>query len=181
MKFNALPLKGAFRVELEFHGDRRGRFARTFCAEEFARAGLETQWLQMNTSLTAAVGTVRGIHFQRVPHKETKLIRCVRGAVWDVAVDLREGSETFGHWASLELTAENGQMMYLPEGFGHGFQCLVEGSELVYLHSANYAPDHEGGVSHSDPSLAIDWPLPVCGVSPRDSGLPLLHEIDPIV
>lgn len=180
MNFQALPLNGCFRIELEYQADSRGRFARTFCVEEFAAAGLETRWLQINCSVTARAATVRGIHFQRAPHKESKLIRCVRGAVWDVAVDLREGSSAFGQWVAVELSAHNGQMMYIPEGFGHGFQCLVDDSELVYLHSAVYAPGSEGGVRHSDPTLAIGWPMPVGEVSSRDMDLPLLDEVDPI-
>ena len=180
MKFHALPLDGCFRVELEYYADSRGRFARTFCIAEFAAVGLATRWLQMNSSVTARAGAVRGIHFQRSPYREIKLIRCVRGSVWDVAVDLREGSRTFGKWAAVELSAGNGQMMYVPEGFGHGFQCLADDSELVYLHSAVYAPGSEGGVRHSDPTLAIAWPMPIGEVSPRDMDLPLLDEVDPI-
>lgn len=180
MIFSPLALDGCFRIDLEFREDARGRFARTFCAEEFRRAGLNAVWPQMNSSLTRRRGTVRGLHFQRAPRAEIKLVRCMRGAVWDMAVDLRAGSASFGQSVGLELSAENGAMIYIPQGFAHGFQALSDDAELLYFHSEVYSPDHEGAVSPEDAALGLAWPLPVTGLSARDSGAPTLDMLEPL-
>jgi dTDP-4-dehydrorhamnose 3,5-epimerase len=154
--------------------DARGSFGRLFCDHELAVCFGARHVVQINHSRTTHVGAVRGMHYQRAPHAEMKLVRCLRGAVWDVAVDLRQGSATFLRWHAQELSAENDAMLIIPEGFAHGFQVLEEDSELLYLHTAHYAPDAEGGVSCLDPRLQISWPLPVRDLSARDERHPLL-------
>lgn len=180
MIFHPLILKGAFRITLDPQGDERGFFARLFCKEEFHAHGLVPVVVQMNTSFSREAGTVRGLHFQRAPANESKVVRCLRGALNDVIVDLRAGSPQFGQWQSMVLTAENRDMIYVPPGFAHGFQTLLPDTELLYLHGAAYSPDHEGGVAHDDPDLGIDWTLPVINLSPRDAALPRLRELEPL-
>jgi dTDP-4-dehydrorhamnose 3,5-epimerase len=180
MIFTPLPLAGAFRIDLDRREDARGFFARLFCTEEFADHGLTTNWLQCNTSFSWAEGTLRGLHFQRPPMSEVKMVRCLKGAIFDVMVDLRAGSPSFGQWTALELTAENRSMAYIPEGFAHGFQTLSPETELLYFHSQVYSPAHEGGLWHSDPNLAIPWPRPVADLSPRDAAHPGLDKLEPI-
>lgn len=172
MNFIATPLAGSFIVELEQFRDDRGCFARTFCQREFARIGFDGKIVQINHSLTRKPGTVRGMHYQRPPESEIKIIRCVAGAVFDVMVDLRAGSPTFLQWHGVELSAENLKMVFIPEGFAHGFQALTGGVELIYHHSAFYSPAHEGGVRHDDPALGIRWPLPATDLSARDRMFP---------
>jgi dTDP-4-dehydrorhamnose 3,5-epimerase len=176
MIFTPLPLAGAFRIDLDRREDARGFFARLFCAEEFADHGLTTTWLQCNTSFSQAEGTLRGLHFQRPPMSEAKMVRCLKGAIFDVIVDLRPGSPSFGQWTALELTAENRSMAYVPEGFAHGFQVLEKESELLYLHSEQYSPQQEDGLSPLDPRLSIPWPLPIAEMSDRDRGFPILTD-----
>jgi dTDP-4-dehydrorhamnose 3,5-epimerase len=180
MIFTELPLTGAFRIDLERRQDDRGFFARMFCAREFAAARLPTAWVQMNDSFSARAGTLRGLHFQRPPMAEAKLVRCLKGAVFDVIVDLRRGSATFGRWTSLHLDEENRAMIFIPPGFAHGFQTLRPDTELLYLHSEFHSPGHEGGLAHDDPALAVPWPLPVTGLSPRDAAFPALDAIEPL-
>lgn len=180
MKFTELPLAGAYRVELEPRGDARGFFARLFCAEEFAAHGLATGWVQCNTSFTAAQGTVRGLHFQRPPMAETKLLRCIRGAIFDVIVDLRAGSPTFGRWHGERLDEANRAMICVPEGFAHGFQTLTPDVEMLYFHSAPYSAAHEGGLRWDDARVAVDWPLGVTEMSARDAAFPGLDALEPI-
>lgn len=180
MIFHPLTLRGAFRIALEPRGDERGFFARLFCTEEFRSHGLVPKIAQMNTSFSRAAGTVRGLHFQRAPAAESKVVRCLRGAIRDVIVDLRAGSPQFGKWEAIELIAENRDMVYVPVGFAHGFQTLLPDTELLYLHGAAYSPDHEGGVAHDDPDLGIDWALPVINLSPRDAALPRLRDLEPL-
>lgn len=172
MQFFETSLAGAMRIELDKRGDDRGFFARVFCAEEFAAAGLETRFVQINHSRSAGRGTIRGLHFQRPPHGEVKLMRAVRGAIFDVIVDLRAESPSFGRWEGFELSAEAGTMLYVPEGFAHGFQTLTEEVEVTYPVSAPYAPGAEGGVRWNDPALGIDWPLPAGTVSDKDAAWP---------
>jgi dTDP-4-dehydrorhamnose 3,5-epimerase len=179
MIFSALNIEGAFRIDLEKQEDQRGFFARLFCAEEFAAEGLEGRWVQMNTSLSYQAGTLRGLHFQRPPMTEVKVVRCLRGAAFDVIVDLRTGSPTYGHWVSIDLTAENRSMVYVPAGFAHGFQALMPNTELLYLHSTPYSSTYEGGLHYDDPELAITWPLPVTEMSPRDAKHPPLKALAP--
>lgn len=180
MKFSPLSMAGAFRVDIEKREDERGFFARTFCAHEFADHGLETAFVQMNTSVTRKAGSVRGMHFQRPPKAEVKFIRCVRGAVFDAIVDLREGSTTFGRWQGTELTGDNRAMLYVPRGFAHGFQTLADDTELFYLHSEFYSPEHEGGLRFDDPDVGIAWPLPITEMSPRDRQHPFLSQVGSI-
>lgn len=180
MIFSPLSLPGVYRIEIEKRGDARGFFARAFCAEEFAAHGLDPNLVQINASFTSMPGTVRGLHFQRPPKAEAKVVKCLRGAILDVAVDLREGSATFGQHVAVELTGENRSMLYLPQGFAHGFQTLAPDTELLYLHSEYYSPEHEGGVHHADPTIGIKWPLEVSEVSERDKGLASLESIEPI-
>ncbi len=180
MIFTPLPLAGAFRIDLDRREDARGFFARLFCAKEFANHGLTTTWVQCNTSLSRTEGTLRGLHFQRPPMAEVKMVRCLKGAIFDVMVDLRAGSSSFGHWTALELTAENRSMAYIPEGFAHGFQTLSPETELLYFHSQVYSPAHECGLRHDDPRLGIQWPRPVADLSSRDAEHPGLDTLEPI-
>lgn len=180
MIFVPLKLPGAFEIAIEPRGDSRGLFARIFCEEEFRAAGLHTRWMQMNLSFSREAGTVRGLHFQRAPAAEVKLVRCLRGRVFDVMVDLRRGSPSYGQHCSLTLDAEARNAAYIPEGFAHGFQTLEPDCELQYFHSAPYAPRHEGGVNACDPALGIEWPLSVTSRSDRDLALLRLHEVDPL-
>jgi len=170
----ALPLPGLHRVERRLLADERGSFNRLFCAEELAAAGWTLPVAQINHSITRQRGSVRGLHYQQLPHAEMKLVSCVRGEVWDVAVDLRAGSPTFLRWHAERLGAADGSAMLIPAGFAHGFQALSDDAELVYCHSAAYAPQAEAGVHVGDPRLAIAWPLPLAGLSPRDAALPRL-------
>jgi len=159
-------------VERQRLGDERGFLSRLFCAEELASAGWDKPVAQINHTWTQARGTVRGLHFQRPPHAEMKLVTCLRGAVWDVGLDLRAGSPTFLQWRAVELSAGNGRAFLIPEGFAHGFQALTDDCELLYLHSAPYATQAEGGLSATDPALGIDWPLPITLRSGRDEHHP---------
>lgn len=174
MKLNNTPLAGLMVADTTRMGDARGSFARLFCARELEAAIGTRRIVQVNQSHTAEPGTVRGMHFQLAPHAEMKLVRCLKGRVWDVALDLRAGSPTFLQWHAEELSPDNARMMVIPEGFAHGFQVLDPDSELLYLHTDFYTPALEGGVRCLDPRIAIDWPLPVIGLSPRDAGHPLL-------
>ncbi|BAX92339.1 dTDP-4-dehydrorhamnose 3,5-epimerase family protein [Mycobacterium shigaense] len=157
------------------HRDARGAFTRLFCAQELQSVLGHRQILQINHSRTSRSGAVRGMHFQYPPHAEMKMIRCLRGRVWDVAVDLRAGSSTFLEWHAQELAQDDAQMLVIPEGFAHGFQVLEPDSELLYLHTASYHPLSEGGVRHDDPRLGIAWPLPAQDLSSRDRAHPLLN------
>lgn len=149
--------------------DERGGFARLFCEQELSSVIGRRKIVQINHSRTEAVGAVRGLHFQHAPNAEMKLVRCLKGKVWDVAVDLRPQSPSYKRWHAQELSAQNAHLMVIPEGFAHGFQVLEAGSELLYLHTAVYKPETEGGVRHDDPALGITWPLPVTDISARDS------------
>lgn len=159
MKFTQLSLPGAYLIELEPIADARGFFARTFCEKEFERHGLRTGLMQCNASWNEKAGTLRGMHFQRAPHAEAKLIRCTQGRIFDVLIDLRPDSPTYTRWEGIELTSENRKMVYVPEGFAHGYQTLTPGSEVFYMTSEFYTPSAEGGVRWDDPAFAIRWPL----------------------
>jgi len=156
--FLETALAGAFVIELERIEDERGYFARTFCAREFREHGLTAEVVQANTSFNRRKGTLRGLHFQAAPHEEAKLVRCTRGAVYDVIVDLRSGSPTFRRWISVELTAESDTMLFVPEGFAHGYQTLEDDTETAYLMTAYYEPSAGRGVRWDDPAFGIDWP-----------------------
>lgn len=177
MIITPLPLKDAFRVELERREDSRGFFSRVYCVQEFRSHGLETNWPQVNMSYSQQKGTLRGFHFQEEPAAETKLVRCVKGAAFDVIVDLRDGSPTFGQWTSVEITDSNRSAVYVPRGFAHGFQTLEPDTELFYFVSASHSPPHEKGFSCMDPTLGITWPLPVTAWSERDRALPSLKDV----
>jgi dTDP-4-dehydrorhamnose 3,5-epimerase len=165
---------GPARVVRQPIGDARGSFARLFCVDELAKAGWSGAVAQANLSITSLRGTVRGMHFQRPPHVETKLVLCVAGAVWDVAVDIRAGSRTrFAHVAA-ELSAENGAAMLIPPGFAHGFQALTDNVQLLYFHSVAHAPGAEGGLDPFDPALALVWPLEPTVISDRDRSWPAI-------
>jgi dTDP-4-dehydrorhamnose 3,5-epimerase len=158
--FEQTRLPGLFVVDLERREDERGYFARAWCANEFAEQGLTNRVVQANVSRNPRAGTLRGMHFQREPHAEAKLVRCTNGAIYDVAVDLRPGSETFKQWLGVELTAENGRALFVPEGFAHGYQTLTADSEVFYQVSEFYTPAAEGGVRWNDPAFGIGWPDP---------------------
>lgn len=169
-----LPMAGLKRVQRQRLGDSRGFLARLFCADELAAAGWTQPIVQINHTFTAKQGTVRGMHFQRPPHAEMKLVSCIRGEVWDVAVDLRVGSPTYLHWHAERLSAQNGCALLIPEGFAHGFQALTDDVELLYCHSAAYAVQAEGGLNPNDPRLGIAWPLAIAELSARDAGHALI-------
>lgn len=168
MKIIPTALAGVSVVNTQTFKDHRGAFARLFCEQELAALIGNRHIIQVNHSRTSAVGAVRGLHFQYAPNAEMKLVRCLRGRVWDVAVDLRSGSPTFLHWHAVELSQDNARMLVIPEGCAHGFQVLESDSELLYLHTAAYVPDMEGGLAYDDPRLDIKWPLSVVDLSARD-------------
>lgn len=176
MKVIATSLPGLKVVETTPSQDSRGAFARWYCERELAEIIGNRRIVQINHSHTVAMGAIRGLHFQKPPHAEMKLVRCIKGRVWDVAVDLRQGSPTYLKWHAEELTPANARMMAIPEGFAHGFQVLEPESELLYLHTAFYAPEFEGGVRFDDPVLDIEWPVPVKDVSARDQSHPLIDQ-----
>ena len=168
MNVRSTALQGVVVVETSPVVDQRGAFARLFCERELATIIGDRHIVQINHSRTSAVGAVRGLHYQRPPHAEMKLVRCLKGRVWDIAVDLRTGSATYLQWHAEELTPSNARMLVIPEGCAHGFQVLEAESELLYLHTAFYIPASEGGLPHYDPRLGILWPLPVADLSERD-------------
>jgi len=172
MLFNKTPLDGAYTIDLDKKGDDRGFFARFFCTEEFKQHGLDQHYVQVNNSLSAYKGTLRGMHYQLAPKAESKLVRCIKGALYDVILDLREGSPTFGQWYGTELTAENRKMMYVPKGFGHGFITLSDDTEALYMVSEFYAPQLERGIRWNDPRFNIQWPIAPKIVSDKDSAHP---------
>jgi dTDP-4-dehydrorhamnose 3,5-epimerase len=165
-----LPLAGAFVLNIEPRQDERGFFARTFCVEEFGRLGLKAEFLQNSMSFNARRGTLRGLHFQTPPHEETKIVRCTRGAAYDVIVDLRADSPTYCRWAAVEISQDNHRMVYIPEGFAHGFKTLADATMIEYQISAIYEPAAVAGVRWDDPSFAIDWPVtPELLIADRDA------------
>jgi dTDP-4-dehydrorhamnose 3,5-epimerase len=176
MLFKKLSLCGAYLIFPEPRRDERGIFSRSFCAQEFAARSLETRFVQANISTNMRAGTVRGMHFQRRPYGEVKVVRCIRGAVFDVIIDVRKKSPTFGKFCSAELNDENGAAMYVPIGFAHGYQALTDGATVHYMVSAFYAPEYEDGIRHSDTSVGIPWPLPIADVSSKDRKLPFLGQ-----
>ena len=179
MVFTQARLAGVYVIDPQPVGDGRGLFMRTFCQREFAAAGLEAVVAQANVSITYAKGTVRGLHFQYPPAAETKLVRCTRGAMLDVVVDLRPESPTYLEHLAVELTGASGRALYVPERFAHGYQALEDDTETAYLMGAFYTPGAEGGLRHDDPRLAIRWPLPVVHVSKKDLDWPLLARVEP--
>lgn len=178
MRFIETPLKGAYTIELEPFSDDRGLFARTYCKRDFEKIGFDKEFVQFNFSLTLTKGTIRGLHYQLPPYSEIKLIKCVRGKVYDVLVDLRESSPTYLKWFGVELSEENMKMVLIPEGFAHGFQTLEDNAQLIYHHTAFYTPGFEKGLRYNDPVLAIEWPLEVSVISEKDKNNPLLSVND---
>lgn len=178
MKFEQTTLQDAVLITLDRRGDERGWFARTFCRDTFAAQGLETEFVQHNGSLSRTRGTLRGMHFQRGAAAEVKLLRCVTGAVIDIIIDLRPESPSYRRWEAFELSAENGRLLYVPRGFAHGFQTLVEACEVSYQISVEYNLTGARGLRYDDPALAIVWPLPVSIMSRRDRSLPTLADIN---
>ena len=178
MKFTPSALKGVWLIELEARSDSRGFLARTYCQREFESHGLNTCWPQCNLTRTLRRGTIRGMHWQAEPKPEVKLVRCSAGAIWDVVVDVRPNSATFGKWESYELTSENGRQLYIPAGFAHGFQCLEDSSEVFYQMGDFYEPELARGLRWNDPDVRIEWPLNNTEVSARDAELPLLAKLE---
>src|SRR5579875_1215431 len=176
MKFVPTPLHGAHTIELEKRGDDRGFFARMFCRTEFGDAKLVPDFVQVNNSLSARKGTLRGLHYQLAPSAEVKVIRCVRGALWDAIIDLRPDSPSFGKWFGAELTAENRTMMYSPRGFAHAILTLADDTEALYLVSSYYAPRDERGVRYNDPKFGVEWPIEPAEISEKDRNWP---DFDP--
>jgi dTDP-4-dehydrorhamnose 3,5-epimerase len=174
MKYSPTPLKNAWVVEAEPIFDHRGNFVRFFCQNELREIHQGKPIAQMNYSITVKKGAVRGMHFQHPPKATTKLVRCLRGSVFDVIVDLRQNSPTFLQWHGELLSGENMKMLYIPEGFAHGFQNLEENCEMLYLHTEFYSPPHEGGIRYDDPKIEIKWPLETSEISERDQSHPLL-------
>lgn len=168
------PISGLKKILRKVASDHRGSFVRLYCSDELAAAGWCQPVVQVNHSVTTERGTVRGLHFQLPPYAEMKLVSCIRGEVWDVALDLRHGSPTFLRWHAEHLTPENGVSLLIPEGVAHGFQSLAEQSELIYCHSAVYRAVAEGGYRFDDPTIGISWPLPPRNLSVRDLSLPMI-------
>jgi dTDP-4-dehydrorhamnose 3,5-epimerase len=168
MLFHPTTLTGARLIQLEPSRDSRGFFARTFCVEEFAAHELETSYPQHSVSFSSRRGTLRGMHYQREPHAEVKLVRCLRGMIWDVIIDIRPDSPTYRQWEAFELSDANDRQLYIPKEFAHGFQTLSDDVEVSYLISEPYEPQAAAGIRHDDPAFAIRWPLSVTEISKRD-------------
>ena len=174
MIFDTTPLDGVYLIRPQRHHDERGFFARTFCEQEFTEQNSHTKFVQCSVSFTAKRGSIRGMHLQRPPHEEVKLVRCAQGRAQDVVVDLRPNSPNFGRWESFDLSADNGDAVLIPAGFAHGFQTLKDNTELFYMISAPYTPEAASGVRYDDPKIGIEWALPVTMVSEKDRSWPLL-------
>ena len=176
MEFHNTPISGAVIVNLSRFSDKRGHFTRWFCEDKLHPILAGKKIVQANHSYTQLTGSIRGIHYQLPPSSEIKIIRCIRGKVFDVIVDLRQGSDTFLSWHGIELSAEGNQLLVIPEGCAHGFQVLEDDSELLYLHTEPYAPESESGVRYDDPKLAIKWPMTPKNLSDRDLNFPLIDS-----
>ncbi len=178
MIFTPATLPGAVLIDIQRKHDERGYFARTMCRDEFASRELAADFVQSNHSFNRREGTLRGLHMQASPHAEVKLVRCVRGAIYDVIVDLRPSSPAYLRWEGFELSADNGRMLYVPEGFAHGFQTLCDDTDVTYQVSHPYVPGAEIGVRYNDPTFNIAWPLPVAVISPKDASWPDFRQIE---
>ena len=176
MKIAATPLKGVFIIEPEPFEDTRGMFSRIFCKKEFQSISFVKNIMQVNHSITVEKGAIRGVHFQRPPMAEIKMVKCLRGSVFDVIIDLRKDLPTFLKWHGETLSAENMKMMYVPEGFAHGFQTMESNSELLYFHTEFYSPEHEEAVRYDDPLINIQWPMEITDISEKDRNHPLLSQ-----
>lgn len=177
MLFTETKLKGAFIIDLELKSDDRGFFARTFCAKEFEAHGLKPAVSQCNLSFNHKAGTLRGMHYQVTPACETKLVRCTRGAVYDVIIDLRPDSPTYRQHIGVELSADNRRALYVPEMFAHGYQTLTDDAEVVYQVTEFYTPGYERGARYNDPAFGIEWPMPVAVISDKDANWPLVEAV----
>lgn len=177
MQFTQTKLKGAFIIDLEQKSDNRGFFARTFCAKEFAEQGLKPTVAQGNSSFNYQQGTLRGMHYQVAPATETKLVRCIQGAIYDVIIDIRPDSPTYMKHEGVELTAENRRSLYVPEMFAHGYQTLTDNAEVIYQVGEFYTPGYEKGLRYDDPAFGIKWPLPVSVISEKDKDWPLMKSL----
>ena len=176
MNFTETKLKGSYVIDLERVTDERGYFARRWCAKEFSSHGLSIAMVQANVGHNIKKGTIRGMHFQTAPYAEVKVVQCSRGALYDVIIDLRDGSPTKGQWVGAELTANNGRMLYVPEGFAHGYQTLEDETDLIYQTSHFYFKEAAKGVRYNDPAFGITWPLPVSVISSGDEKWPDYYE-----
>jgi len=181
MIFSETKISGAYVINPEPLSDGRGFFARLWCREEFQKYSLQTDFVQANTTYSRERGTLRGLHYQVPPYTETKLVRCIRGAIYDVAVDVRAKSETFGNWMGVKLTQDNRNMFYVPKGCAHGYLALTDGAEASYFTTAVYSPAAERGIRYDDPSFDILWPSPVRVVSEKDKSWSAFnHSMDSI-
>jgi dTDP-4-dehydrorhamnose 3,5-epimerase len=176
MRFRKTKIAGLYLIDLTPFEDQRGSFSRIFCKKEFSAAGLVTEFVQTNHSITRQGGSIRGLHYQRSPHMEVKLITCLSGAVWDVVVDLREKSPTYLQHLGVQLSEANRLMIYIPQGCAHGFQTMKDHSSLIYQHSAYYHPESENGLKYNDPALGIQWPMDVTNISLKDENYPLIDD-----
>lgn len=176
MEFSKTTLDGAYTIDLNKIGDERGFFARMFCENEFSEQNLETSFIQINNSLSKDKGTLRGMHYQLSPSAEVKVVRCVKGALFDVIIDIRPDSPTYRKWFGELLSAENRKMMYVPRGFAHGFITMENNTEAIYLVSSAYAPDAERGIRYNDPEFNIEWPIPPQEISEKDMNWPDFDE-----
>ena len=172
MKFVETKLKGAYVIEIELISDNRGFFARSWCQKEFSDQGLNPNLVQSNISFNLKKGTLRGMHYQAKPHEEAKLVRCTRGSIYDVIIDIRPDSSTFKSWVAVELSAENRKMLYIPEGFSHGFQTLEDNTEVFYQMSESYFPEYSTGVRWNDLAFDIQFPLEITSISQKDQAYP---------
>jgi dTDP-4-dehydrorhamnose 3,5-epimerase len=172
MQFQPTALTNVWLVELEPICDQRGSFSRTFCVHEFSAHGLETNFPQHSVSMSARRGTLRGLHYQREPYGEAKVVRCLRGTIWDVIVDIRPGSPTFRRWQGIELSGDNGRQLYVPKGVAHGYQTLTDDVEVNYMISNFYVAEAAAGLRYDDPAFRIEWPLPISVISDKDRRWP---------
>ena len=177
MKFKETKIKRLYIIEPAFNIDERGYFARVFCKQELVQIGFDFDIVQINRSLSKKKGTIRGMHFQKLPKTEDKIIQCIRGAIYDVAVDLRKDSPTYGQWVAVELNEENKKMFLIPKGFAHGFQTLVDNCEILYFVSEFYSPEYENGIRWNDPFFNIKWPIKNPILSEKDKNWSLIEQI----
>lgn len=180
MKFKKTKIEGLYIIEPELKIDKRGYFARIFCQKELAKMGLKFNIVQVNRSLTQKKGTIRGLHFQKPPKSEDKIVFCLKGAIFDVAVDLRKRFKTYRKWIGVELNEKNKRMLLIPKGFAHGFQTLTDNSEILYFMSEFYSPKHSSGIRWDDPFLKIRWPLKPTLILERDKNWPLINPKNPL-
>ncbi|MCD4680091.1 MAG: dTDP-4-dehydrorhamnose 3,5-epimerase [Bacteroidales bacterium] len=176
MKFTETKLKGSYIIELELQSDERGFFARVFCKNEFEDIGLANNIVQINDSYNKCEGTLRGMHYQSPPKAEDKIVRCIAGSIYDVIIDIRKNSKTFGQWFGVELSAENRKMIFVPKGFAHGFLTMKDNTEVLYYPTEYYSPEYEGGIRYNDPKIGIQWPHSIIRISKRDERYELISD-----